>query len=79
MKRILAAGILLAAVMPMGASAQMTADQSFAVQGNCGQAIQQYCPQVDQQSFDALWQCLSPVFDKIDPMCKVTLQEIQNN
>ena len=57
----------------------MTADQSFAVQGNCGQAIQQYCPQVDQQSFDALWQCLSPVFDKIDPMCKVTLQEIQNN
>jgi hypothetical protein len=79
MKRILIATVMLTTMMPLAASAQMMGDQSYAIQNNCGEAITQYCPQVDQQSFDALWQCLSPYFDKIDPMCKATLQEIQED
>ena len=79
MKRIFKLAILVAVMVPGAASAQLMSDQSYAVQGNCGEAIKQYCPQVDTQNFDALWQCLSPVFDKIDPLCKATLQEIQEN
>lgn len=79
MKRILGAAAVLAVMLPFTASAQLMEDQSYALQSNCGEAIKQYCPQVDQGNFDALWQCLSPNFENINPMCRTTLQEIQEN
>ena len=79
MRRMIGLAVLALSLSTLTASAQLMDDQKFALEGYCGEGIKKYCPQVDTDDFNALWDCLSPHFDEIDPMCKATIQSIQDN
>ncbi|MGF7159542.1 hypothetical protein FHS85_001161 [Rhodoligotrophos appendicifer] len=61
------------------ASAILMQKQKFDLETFCGDAIRKYCPKVDRDSIHALWACLSPHFLGTNPLCKATLQQIQQN
>ncbi|MGF7158732.1 hypothetical protein FHS85_000342 [Rhodoligotrophos appendicifer] len=79
MRKLIGLSGLLLVLTSLSASAQLMDDQKFALQSYCGEGIKKYCPQVDVDDLDALWDCLSPHWDQMDPMCKATVQEIQEN
>ncbi|WP_342640057.1 hypothetical protein [Rhodoligotrophos ferricapiens] len=77
MRKAVGLAVVVFALSNGWASAQLMDDERYALQSYCGDAIEEYCPGVDADNVDSLWECLAPHFDKINPMCKVTLQEIQ--
>ena len=78
MKKLMTAAAIVLAFSTLTASAQLMEDEKFAMMGACGEGIERFCPNVATDSLDAVWGCLAPHFDQINPRCKAVLQEIQD-